>query len=321
MQAPPAPWALAPTLAPTLALALALALPLAESQGPATAGVTLSLSKASVRLAPQASDTIEAAIANTGPLAGTVTLTATDLGPWTMQADPSGPANVPAGATVTMRVTLSSGPANDGASQRNIQLTATLTDAAGRSAQAQAQIAAQRVDPLPPAPTPWYERPLVDLGLALLVALLVAAVAAILVVRSRRRQAAFLDRETGITLALVDGPHRFGAGREMVYRLDVANVSSRPRVALVGVDAAPDGWRATPSLPRMPLSPGEAARVTFLVAPPPDAPRGATARVVLYAKPAEAERLAERVALDVEAFDVRIPAVGERLRPAVAFRR
>lgn len=118
---------------------------------------------------------------------------------------------------------------------------------------------------------------------------------------------AWLARETGITLHLVDGPIRFGTRRELTYRVRVENVSERPRIAILGVAETPEGWTAAFSVPRLPLSAGEAAVVTVYVNAADAVPEGTQGNVVLTARPEEAQELDERLTLTPVAPAVRIP--------------
>lgn len=254
-------------------------------------------------------------------------VTADDAGGWIVKVSPE-TLRLDAGASGEVVIALQAPAAGDGASTRTMRLRATITDDAGRVGVDEASIALARLDPpAPPVPPPWILTAEGMTSLAL-VALTLAAVGAMLLASARRRKAeaeaaarqAFLDRETGIKLEITDGPHRFGMGRDLVYRVRVWNETDRPRVATLGVAAAPDGWRAVPSLPRMPLGARESIHVTFLVSPAPSAPAGTRARIVLWAKPEEAEKLDERIEIEVVAPDVRIPGPDERVARAVVIR-
>ena len=265
---------------------------------------------------------LTATVRNEGAVGGTVALQAVVLDGWSVEVEPSTPFSLDGGEAVEVTLTLRAPAAGEGAASGDVGLAATLTDAAGRAASAQDAVAVARVDPPVVLPPPWYAQPLWQ---ALVAALVLALAAGALLWLRRRRLAALAAaaaaereaRETGVSLALASGPFRFGAGRELVYRIAVQNVSERPRVALVLVAGAPDGWTAAVSLPKMALSPGERVEVSVYARPGDGVPVGDKGVLHLAAKPEEAREREERVAIEVEAPTVRVPTNGEYVRSAL----
>jgi len=260
--------------------------------------------------------TVTATVTYTDQVPGstpTITVAAQAPDGWTATASP---ATLSGSGTVTL--TLVAPAAHAGAATGNLQLNVNANPGAGRTpATASATLALTRVDPAPPVP-PNYAPLIVGIVVA---ALVVAAGVALALRRRARRareateaaaaaqRAAYLARETGIGIALVDGPLPFGDKREVIYRVRVTNVSERPRVAVVAVKDAPEGWRAAPSIPRIPLSPKESVVISVYLNPAPDAPWGHKVPLVVTAKPEEAQEKFESVTIDAEASAVRIPVV------------
>jgi hypothetical protein len=264
-------------------------------------------------------------------VAGTVTFTVTGPAGWTIVTDPpAGSFTLQPLASAPITITLTAPEAGVGDATGNVELAATITENVARASTASgsASVGVTRVDPVipPPPPAPWYTTT-PAIAAFVLIPLALVGLAALLIVRSRNKrraveaaaaaarvasdaaaaQAAFMARETGITIQPVDGPVKYGPKRELVFRAAVSNVSDRPRVALVNVAECAEGWTAAVSIPRMPLSAGERMTVTVYVNPSDAVAPDTPARFVLTAKPEEAEKLDERLTLECIAPPVRIP--------------
>lgn len=307
---------MAPRLAALLALVLVAVAP-ALAQVPAPQ-VTVTLDAARLDVGAGNLTLVNATVAYADAVPGqtaNVQLVVAAPDGWTATLDKATLALAPGGSDV-VQVALQAPAAGQGAATGKVALTANANAGAGRTATATAALDATRVDPLPPPPPD--NTPLL-LGAAAL--LLLALVGLGLWMRQRRRaryaaerqaaeraaaeRAAYLARETGITLAIAGPPEPFGDRREVAQRFTVQNASDRPRVALVDVAEVPPGWLAAVNVPRRELRPGEAMTITLTTRPPDGAPLGATARIVLAARPEEARELDARVTLDVRAPDAR----------------
>lgn len=312
--------------APAALILLALLAGAAAAQlGPVDPAVTLAFDREALELAAGNETTFNATVTNGGAVDGSVALVVADLDGWTLAVEP---ASFPlrAGASQPVVLTLTAPAAGAGARSGDVGLTATLTAAAGRTASASGVVGVTRVDPVvvPPPPPPYA----LYGALALLVALL--ALGVLLALRRRRARrlarekaaaeeaakaaahAAWLDRETGIGIALLEGPVKFGSRRELVYRVEVENRSARERVAVLGVEGRPEGWTVAPALPQARLKPGERVVVVYHVNPG-EAQGGAVATLAFTAKPEEARERDERVTVEVHApADPRIPDLGDR---------
>lgn len=316
-----------PLVAPRLGLGLlVLALvPLAAAQV-ADPSVSLALDATSLDLGAANTTTVNATVTNgNAQVGGNVVMSLVAPDGWTVVADPI-QFPLAAGASQAVVLTITAPGAGLGAQAGDVALTATLTEtlARGSAATSTQAIAVARVDPLPPPPPPplpWHETAAGIGGVAVAAALVLAGVE-VLLRRSRKAhearlaaeaaaaRAAYLDRETGITVAPLDGPSKYGHSREQAFRVQVQNVSARPRVALVDVAEWPDGWAAAVSIPRIELKPGERVSVAVYVNPAETIPAGTPARFVVAAKPEEALELDERVTLECDAPAVRIPLEG-----------
>lgn len=248
----------------------------------------------------------------TGPAGatdGNVDLSVTAPEGWSATVEPASFTLAP-GQSADFTVTLVAPAAGEGAATGSADLTASATSAGGRSATGTASVALTRVDPPPPIVIPWYQTP-VGIGGIALGTLLVAAVVGYVLWRRRQERlaaeraaaerAAYLDRETGITVALASGPLQYGHKREVVFRLTIANTSQRPRVALLDIAEVTNGWRASTQITKMPLSIGETQQTTLVVTPDAVITPGDTARVTVRVKPEEAREKDERLTLDVTA--------------------
>ncbi|GEM_PF-4895979 len=287
-------------LAPSSALAQ---VPAAQPQ------VGLSLSAAALRVDAGNESVVLANVTNQGSLPATVTLSFAPLAGWTVTPDVASPFALAANGAQTVRLTVRAPAAGAGAAEGPLGVTATLTESTtGRQAPpAKATLALSRVDPAAAAPPSlWPPERVAAAALGS-----VAVVAGVVALERRRRvraEALWRERETGLALE-PDGPTMpWGARREMLQRVAVRNVGSRPLVALVGVRAASPGWTAALSLPRLPLAPGERAVVTLYLNPAPDVPGGAPGEVTLYARTAEAQEHEEVARVALEAPPVRVPA-------------
>lgn len=304
------------------ALGALLLAPLAAAQVPlpASPGVRVVLDAKELRVDAGNETTLTATITNTGPAQGTVQLDFGLVPGWRVDAE-SRSIVIPAGGVAPVRFALAAPNAGHGAASAAWAVRATLTeDNTGRTATSEASVQLARVDPpAPPAPPGWTPESLALLvvGSAVLIAGIVVAersrirklrdaLAAAEAAREAER-AAYLDRETGILLE-AEGPLLpWGLRRELLQRLRVRNATARPRIATVGVREAPPGWVASVSLPRVPLGPGESALVTLYLNPDATVPGGAPTRLVLYAKPEEAQAMEERLPLAFDAPAIRIP--------------
>lgn len=313
----------APASARRYAVALAVVLAcvlaptaLAQLPGPT---VAVKLDQTQLSLGAANTTTVTATVTYSDQVPGsTPTITVATQAPDGWKATAS-PATLAGSGTVT--ITLVAPAAHNGAATGNLQVSVNANAGAGRTpATASATLALTRVDPAP-VPPPNYTPLIVGVVVAVLV--VAAGVALALRRRSQRlareaaeaaaaaEKAAFLARETGITIELVDGPLPFGDKREAIYRVRVTNASDRPRIAVIGVKDVPDGWRAAPSIPRLPLSPKESVVVSVYVNPAPTVAWGEKATLVVTARPEEAQELSERVAIEAAAPAVRIPVVDD----------
>ncbi|MEA3200667.1 MAG: hypothetical protein QOE90_2095 [Thermoplasmata archaeon] len=296
-------------LAPlVLLLALALAIPAALAQVPQTSPqVTLSLSASELRVDAGNESTLYANVSNPGSLAASVSLTLGALPGWDVRAEPRTFPLAAQGGTQMVILHVLAPAAGHGEARGPLDVGATLTEPnTGRTATAHQAATLARVDP--PAPVPPPRTTPLQVGLFVAGSALVVAVVTYAEVRRRRAlAAAWRERETGLALE-VDGPLLpWGLRREQLQRVVVRNASERPRVAHLGIREAPEGWTAAISVPRLPLEPGERATITLYLNPGEGVPTGEPARVVLYARTAEALEHEERLGLDLVAPPVRIP--------------
>lgn len=302
---------------------LVLALP-ALAQVPAPQ-VAIALESASLSLGASNTTLVNATVTytDTVPTAqASVTLAVEAPDGWTIVIEPSPEFPMNAGSSQTVTLNITAPAALAGALAGDATLTATATSGPGRApGTASATLALTRVDPPPPPPTDYT--PLV---IGLVLAALVAGAGGAAYARQRRlareaaareaaeraaaERAAYLARETGISIAANGEPLPFGDRREVAVRLTVKNTSERDRVALVEVKESPKGWLAAVNVPRRELQAGEDMVVTLTARPPDGAPLGAFARVVVAARPEEAQELDERVTLAITAPDARPPPNG-----------
>lgn len=307
----------------TLASVLVLAMTLLVAPGLATAqvadpAVSIALDTPRVDLAAANSTTLVATVTNGNPqVAGSVTFEGVAPDGWTVAIDPPA-ANVPAGGSADFTITLTAPEAGAGAQEDAVAFTATLTEAtvAQRAATASATLPVTRIDPvIPPPPPAWYETPGGIAAIVVGTIAVVSAVAGFFVVRARRERlareaadaarAAYLARETGITIQLAEAPRAFGPRRDVVMRVEIENVSDRPRIAVLEV-ALPQHWNGAPSVPRVPLSPSERATVSVAVRPDADVPAGTPIQVEVTVRPEEARELRERVVVEIDAPAIRL---------------
>lgn len=300
---------------------LLLALPgLALAQAPTiTPMVAVSLEQADLQMGAGNSTVVNGTVSNPGTLQGTVTLALTIPEGWTVQVEPDSAFSLAGGSSAPVTLTLVAPAAGQGAATGAVGLAATLTDQAGRTASADASVSVTRVDPvvIPPSPPPYGLYAAIAGAAVLLVAGGVFARVRHVKKREARLRAeeetrrlaheAYLARETGIGIALVEGPLPYGTRRELVFRIAVENQSGRDRVAAIGVADCPSGWTAACAIPKMPLGPGEKLVVTFYVNPGDEVPGGQKANVAFFAKPEEAQELDQRVVLEVTAPEPRVP--------------
>lgn len=307
-----------------LSLAVSIA-PTALAQVPPPS-VTVTLDSASLELGAANTTTLDGTVAyaDTAPALGgatdgTITLAVSAPEGWTVTVEPSTSFTLAPGASVPFTLTvvaptLEAGAVNAAAAT----ITASATGSGGRSAEGTATLALTAIAPPAVIPPPWYQTPA---GIAGIAGAILLVVGAILYARHRRNQrlaaerakeeaaahAAYMDRETGIAISLAGGPLQYGHRREVVYRLGVTNKSARPRVALVEVVEATNGWRAATQVTKLPLSPGETQAVTLVVTPDAVITPGDRATVVLRTKPEEAKERDERLTLEVIAPKSGVP--------------
>lgn len=265
--------------------------------------VTVSLPARELAVDAGSASSVEATVTNAGAFDGAVTISVPVLDGWIVSADPES-FDLASGESRTVTIDVTAPAAGEGAESGDLVFGATLMDAAGRTASADAALAASRTDPPPPPPA-GPDPVLVGAG----VVLVLGAVAGVVAwVRKRRRErAAYLDRETGIVASLEGSAAPFGNGAGSAFRVVLRNESARPRTAVVGVREAPEGWRVGFTVSRVTLDAGASVPVTVTVRPPDEVPKGTASAVVLFAKPEEALELEERVSLDVVVGRVRGP--------------
>lgn len=311
-------------LAALAVLAVCLvATPASAQVGPINPQIAVDMPTDPLALGADNTTTLTATVSNPGNVDGSVLLVLTAPDGWTATAEPSSFPLV-AGASQPVTITLLAPAAGAGAATGPLGLDATITDAAGRAAQASASVPLTRVDPLPPPPpAPWYQQPMI-MG-PLLVLLAAAALGGAYSMRRSKQKRleaeaaakaaadkaaheAWLARETGVTLRLLDGPKPFGDRRDVIYRVEVQNVSDRPRVAILGAPEVPAGFRAAFSVSQVPLAKGERATVSVAVTPEVATPPGTRASLTVSVKPEEAQERDERLVLDVTAALPRTPA-------------
>lgn len=304
-----------PPTAPRRALALAGVLVLVALAAPVTAQVpapqvSVSLDLAGVRLDPGQATWVNGTVAYEDAVPGAtanVQLAVSAPDGWSVTLDRQAvPVNAGGTAAFILLVEAPAHAVGDGAAL----VTATANTGAGRPpATATTELALAWVAPsLPPPPAdlaPWIAGALVLTSAGALVVVILLARRRRHIAREAAERAAFLARETGITLEQASAPAPFGDRREVAVRVKVTNASDRPRVALVEVVGAAGGWHAAVNLPRRELAPGEVLLVTLIAQPPEGAPLGARTTVTLAAKPEEARERDERVTLDLEAPDAR----------------
>lgn len=316
------------TLVAATALLVALALaPHALAQVPQPS-LTVALAEPSVELDAATTTTLTGTVAyaDTAPPVGgandgTVTITLTPPAGWTATVEPASAFSLAPGEEAEFTLTLVAPALDAGAEDAtgDLTVTASATSPGGRGADATATAALTAIAPPAPAPAPWYQTPG---GIAAIVgAILLLAAGAAWYARHRRQtrlaaerameeaaaRAAYMDRETGIAISLAGGPLQYGHRREVIYRLSIANTSKRPRVALVEVVDATNGWRAATQVTKLPLSPEETQTVTLAVTPDAVITPGDRATVVVRAKPEEAKERDERLTLEVVAPKSGVP--------------
>jgi len=293
----------------------ALLVPTALAQAPQP-GVTVTLDTTSVELGVSNSTTLTGTVAYTdaapaipgaGATDGAVDLSVTAPAGWTATVDPASFSLAP-GQSATFTVVLTAPAAGESATlEATVAASAQSPD--GRTATASAPIAIAFVVPPPPV-VPWYQTPLGMAGIGLAALALVGVVAGVAIRRRNVRlaaeraeaeRAAYLDRETGITLAVAGGPLQYGHKREVVYRLAITNASKRPRVAVLDVVEVTNGWRASAQVSKIPLSVGETQHATLVVTPDAVITPGDVAKVTVRVKPEEAREKDERLTLEVVA--------------------
>ncbi|MHB8586372.1 MAG: hypothetical protein ACYDDF_11130 [Thermoplasmatota archaeon] len=285
--------------------------------------VSVTVPSATENVNANGTSNVSASVANTGALEGTVAVTVQAPAGWTATANPTS-ANLQGGQSVAVTITLRAPAAGQGAANGAVAVGATITDQAGRTGQsAPASVQVVRVDPVvvPPPPPPDYTPYYVA---AAIVALLIAALVVLALRRRAQRratEAAFLARETGITIQPSGAPIPYGSRRELLHKVSVKNESDRPRIALVGIAARPPGWSAAFSNPRVPLAVGESALLTLHIQPDDSVPPGAKVSFVLIARPEEATQRDERVTIEVEAPAPRIPNGGASATRSVVAHR
>lgn len=324
----------APTrAAPSLALGVALLAllvsltPSALAQGLPPPSVTVTLAESALDVGAANTSTLSGTVAyaDTAPAVpggaadGQVTLLVTVPDGWTVTIEPASAFTLAPGASAPFELTLVAPAAGEGAATGSAVVTASATSTGGRAAEGSATLALTRIDPAPAPPPPWWQTPS---GIAAIVgaSLLVLGVLAYAVRRRRAARlaeeraledaaarAAYMDRETGITLALADGPLQYGHRREIMYRIAVTNQSARPRVAIVDIAEATNGWRAATQVTKLPLSVGETQTLTVVVTPDVDITPGDRATAIVRAKPEEARERDERLTLDVVAPKSGVP--------------
>lgn len=310
------------------ALLLALAAPTALAQGLPQPGVTITLNEPSVELGASNSTQITGSVQYTdsapalnGATDGTVTLSVTAPEGWTVVIEPASAFSLGPGANADFTVTITAPSLEAGAANADgdATVTASAQSPDGRSATGTASLGLTAIAPPAILPPPWYQTPG---GIAAIVGaiLLVLAIAAFAAHRSRQKRlaaeaaardaaerAAWLDRETGVTLALAGGPLQYGHRREVVYRLALVNQSQRPRVALIDIAEVTNGWRAATQVTKIPLSVGETQTVTLVVTPDAVITPGDKATVTVRARPEEAREKDERITIDVIAPKSGVP--------------
>lgn len=306
------------------ALLIALAAPLSLAQVPQP-GVTVTLASSSVSLGLSNSTTVTGTVAYSDPAPavpgagstdGTITLSVTAPTGWTLSVEPATPFTLAPGSSAEFTLTLVAPATGAETTTSDATVTASAAGAGGRTASASAPLSLTLEVPPPPA-IPWYRTAAGMAGIGIAILLVLGAIGAFAWRRHRRRlaaeraaakQAAYLERETGITIALAGGPTQYGHRREIMYRVNVTNASQRPRVALVDVVEVTNGWRAATQVTKLPLSPGETQPVTLVVTPDAVITPGDKASVVVRAKPEEAREKDERVHVEVVAPKHGVPA-------------
>lgn len=300
------------------ACALSLLLGASAQVNPQPA-VTVALAASSASVPAGNATTLEATVTNPGSVSGAVTVEPTAPEGWSVEADPAA-FPLDAGATQTVTLTLTAPAAGAGAATGSASIAATLTDQLGRTATGEGSLSLTRVDPAPPPPPPPGPNWLLIGALASLGVALVAGATAWFVLKRRREareaaalaaaEAAYLDRETGITIRVASGPFPLGLKREATWKVEVENTSDRPRVAIVEVAERPEGWVVSVNTPRVPLDPGQRSSVTVYTRPDESVAYGALGKAVLLTKPAEAQERDERVTLELVAEEPRIASTG-----------
>ncbi|HUR70133.1 MAG TPA: NEW3 domain-containing protein [Candidatus Thermoplasmatota archaeon] len=249
-----------------------------------------------------------------GAADGTITLSVTAPAGWTATLDPASAFTLAPGASAPFTVTLVAPAATANAASVSIDVAGSATSSDGqRSATASASLSIAQAALPPPPPVPWYQTPAGIAGIVLAILVVLGATTAILWQRRTKRlaaeraaaeaaaRAAYLERETGITVQLLGEPVQYGHKREVVFRVAVTNTSQRPRVALADVTEVTNGWRAALQFSKLPLSVGETRPVTLVVTPDSVITPGDQATVVVRAKPEEARELSEKVTIPVSA--------------------
>lgn len=292
---------------------LVLCGPTAYAQVPQP-GVTVTLDSTSLELGASNSTEITGTVAYSdtapavpgGAVDGSIDLAVNVPDGWTASVEPAAFTLAPGqSADFVVTIVAPASPAETSTVEGDV--VATAASSGGRSATASAPLSLTVVVP-PAVIPPWYTTPGGIAAIAGSILLVVGIVAFILyrqraarlaAERAEAERAAYLDRETGITLALAGGPLQYGHKREVVYRLAIANASKRPRVALIDVVETTNGWRAATQVAKLPLSVGETQHTTLVVTPDAVIKPGDMARVVVRVKPEEAREKDERLALEV----------------------
>jgi hypothetical protein len=274
-------------------------MPLATAQGQLQPTLAVSLSASNVSLAAGNETNVTGALQAGGPLQGTIAVSVDAPSGWTAVVTPTSQA-VQAGGSLSVVVALKAPPAGQGAQKGGFDLKGTFTDASGRTASGTASGTVVRVDPVPPPVVPPDYRPLYAAIAVVLIAIVLMAVWLRSRALAKRRLAAIVARETGIEVVQSAPPHAYGLGREFLARVEVRNVSDRPRTAVLKVVSLPAGWSAAPSFETIDLAVGSRFEGSVFITPQDGAKPGDRGTVVVSAKPKEAEGSGSLLPLSVE---------------------
>lgn len=231
-------------------------------------------------------------VTNAGPLDATATVSLQVPAGWSAALAP-GDASFALGAgdsrTINVPVTPQAGTPATGA----LTLTATMTDAGGRTSPAASAPVSLTFVPAPVPPPPADYTTEIALGITGGVALLALVASATVYLRRARQVALFVDPQQRPITSGTDG----------IFAVEVQNLGRQRREVELRVEGLPPTWYGAFSFPKVTLQPGERTAVPLCIKVPRDAGDGTQSVVVLRARPARRFPWRVQARTRVEAHD------------------